>query len=824
MDITYYKKYEPVFNEWKIVREIGAGSFGKVFELERVDDFNGDIYKAALKAITIPQNESEIDSIMDSGMDEESVTAYFHGVVDEFIEEFKLMSKLEGESNIVSYKGHRVFPHENKVGWDILIQMELLTPLLKHTKEHPLGREDVISLGIDMCKALELCRRHNIIHRDIKPENIFISNNGQYKLGDFGIAKTVEKTTGGLSKKGTYTYMAPEVYKGEKYGPSVDIYSLGIVLYRYLNNNRAPFLPPPPAMVKHTDTNAALERRIVFGEEIPAPANADKALADIILKACAYKSCDRYASATEMREDLEAIAAGLAPLHAVCSDDSEATVAESCDPTVSITDSPAVIGAAVLPKDNRDISEDETVKESSEEDDSTVRMSGIVPPPAVIKKEAPVKKAPVKTPPEKKAQVAKAPEKKRKKGAAIVAAVLLVAIVSGIFLLGGPGYQEDWTEWSEKLPRGLDEDDYIIEEQLMYRSRDKQVKEAADKTDMDGWTYDGTADSGEYGAWSEWSTEKPADAEGREIETETRYRTRNLETTTGSISSKSGWTLADTTYTWGSYGSWSSWSTSKPTASDSRKVESKTQYSSRSISYTTKYTEWSSWSSWQWNRRSTSDLIKEDSRTVYGYYYFRCPYCGAHQHGYGTCWTWDGGCGRATPKEVMEWHEVWSPISWNDAGLRDWHGTTKYYTYINGELVFKWGESSPSTQYRYSTRSTYQEASYGSWSSYSDSYQSSSRTKEVRTRTVYRYCDRSKVPTYHFERWGDWSDWSDNSATATSTKQVEEQTFYRYRDKLDEKVYIYYRWSDWSDWTATPIEESDENDVESQTMYRFKSR
>ena len=172
--------------------------------------------------------------------------------------------------------------------------MELLTPLLKYTRDHAMKRDDVVRLGIDMCRALELCKRHNIIHRDIKPENIFVSNNGKYKLGDFGIARTVEKTTGGGSKKGMYTYMAPEAYKGLPYGVTVDIYSLGIVLYRYLNNNRAPFLSLPPAQISHTDANMALERRM-SGEAIPAPENADEQLAEIVLKACAYDPKARYA-------------------------------------------------------------------------------------------------------------------------------------------------------------------------------------------------------------------------------------------------------------------------------------------------------------------------------------------------------------------------------------------------------------------------------------------------------------------------------------------------------------------------------------------------
>ena len=304
MDISYYKKYEPIFGEWSIVREIGEGSFGKVFEIERRDF--GYTYKAALKAITIPQSRSEIERIADDGMGPESVTAYFRGFVQELVEEFRIMSKLKGESNIVSYEDHRVIEHTDEIGWDVFIRMELLTPLTKYAKEHGISRADVIRLGIDICSALELCRKNNIIHRDIKPENIFVSENGKFKLGDFGIAKTVEKTTGGLSKKGTYTYMAPEVYKGEAYGASVDIYSLGIVLYRFMNNNRAPFLPPYPTPIKYADRESAMARRIK-GEPLPAPANADEALSRVILKACAYKPEERYRSAADMRRDLEAL-------------------------------------------------------------------------------------------------------------------------------------------------------------------------------------------------------------------------------------------------------------------------------------------------------------------------------------------------------------------------------------------------------------------------------------------------------------------------------------------------------------------------------------
>lgn len=231
---------------------------------------------------------------------------YFYSVVEDIGRECAIMSRLKGTGNIVSYEDHAVLRHPDGIGWDILIRMELLHPLLPYVYQHPMARRDIIKLGIDICKALELCQRYNIIHRDIKPENIFISDNGDYKLGDFGIARTIERTTSGLSKKGTYSYMAPEVYIGKKYGFSVDTYSLGLVLYRMLNKNRGPFLPQPPEAITYDNREQALARR-VSGEPLPRPFYGEGRLGEIVLKACAFDPKDRYSSPQQLRQELEAI-------------------------------------------------------------------------------------------------------------------------------------------------------------------------------------------------------------------------------------------------------------------------------------------------------------------------------------------------------------------------------------------------------------------------------------------------------------------------------------------------------------------------------------
>ncbi len=301
MDINYYKQFEPIDGKWYINKELGSGAFGKVFEIERRDFSN---IKAALKVVSIPNSQSEFKSFRDDNfdMDDKSVTSYFYGFVEEFVKEFQVMSRLKGHTNIVSYEDHDVKEKKDGFGWDIFIRMELLTPMNEYFRMNTPRQSDVIKIGIDICKALEVCQKYNIIHRDIKPSNIFVSENGDFKLGDFGVARTLEKTSSGLSKKGTYTYMAPEVYKGEKYNSNVDIYSLGILMYKLLNNNMEPFRMDKT----YSDGEKALAMRM-SGEEIPTPSNAEGRLAEIVLKACRYNPKERYESPVQMRTELEKI-------------------------------------------------------------------------------------------------------------------------------------------------------------------------------------------------------------------------------------------------------------------------------------------------------------------------------------------------------------------------------------------------------------------------------------------------------------------------------------------------------------------------------------
>lgn len=274
-----------VWPEWRITDTLGKGTYGDVYEILR-DDL-GISYKCALKVLTLESYES------DPSLEE---------FVRNVSREIDMMMQLKGAPHIVTIEDYAVL-RDNGVR-TILIRMELLESVEKISRRPGgLDKREVLQMGIDICTALTTCELSNIIHRDIKPSNIFYSKKTGYKLGDFGISRTMdsihEKIS--MSSAGTIQYLAPEVYYGYKYDNTVDIYSLGISLYILLNNNLPPFCNEynlPPEQISMAMIHEANMRRL-RGERFGAPANADERLASVICAACDPDSGNRFPSASQ---------------------------------------------------------------------------------------------------------------------------------------------------------------------------------------------------------------------------------------------------------------------------------------------------------------------------------------------------------------------------------------------------------------------------------------------------------------------------------------------------------------------------------------------
>ena len=293
----------PVFwPGWEVVQKIGSGSFGAVYAIRRA--LFGDWEWAALKVISQPKDEKEYQELCDEYGDVDSVRRYLDGRLQEIYREYSLMNSLKGNTNIVCCDDFHHQPRSNGIGWDVYIKMELLTSLPQYLQTG-VSDETVIRVGMDICNALSLCETRNIIHRDIKPHNIFVSRDGHFKLGDFGIAKISDSVQPG-TQIGTFRYMAPEVYYYRPYGPQADIYSLGLVLYWMLNQHRTPILPLDGEIPGAEPVSHAAARRF-GGEVLPPPLHGSPELHRIIMKACAYDPKDRYLDPERMRRDLDAL-------------------------------------------------------------------------------------------------------------------------------------------------------------------------------------------------------------------------------------------------------------------------------------------------------------------------------------------------------------------------------------------------------------------------------------------------------------------------------------------------------------------------------------
>lgn len=293
-----------IWPKWQVEEILGEGGFGKVYKAKR-ESF-GDEQYSAIKVIQIPNNQQEVQEMEESGFTEHNIRDYFSKTVNDLVAEIKMMGKLKSASHIVSIEDYEVVEHETQFGWTIYIRMELLTNIQKHFKGKEISVNDVVKMAIDVLTALEFCHEKNIMHRDIKPANIFISEFGEYKLGDFGISREVEKTNATMSQKGTKSYMAPEMIRLGHYGKNVDLYALGLTMYELLNHGRMPFLPPWPQSFYPQEREEAMMKRLM-GEVFPEIENVGQ-LNEIIQKACDFDPKNRYQSASEMKEALNHLA------------------------------------------------------------------------------------------------------------------------------------------------------------------------------------------------------------------------------------------------------------------------------------------------------------------------------------------------------------------------------------------------------------------------------------------------------------------------------------------------------------------------------------
>jgi eukaryotic-like serine/threonine-protein kinase len=164
-----------------------------------------------------------------------------------------------------------------------------------------------LEISADICAALEFSHRHGIIHRDIKPGNVMLTQNGQVKVMDFGIARALASGATTMTQTsaviGTAQYLSPEQARGEAVDARSDVYAAGCVLFELLCGH-PPFVGDSPVSVAYQHVREDPRAPSEINRDVTPPIDA------IVLKALSKNPANRYQSAGEMRADLLRAATG----------------------------------------------------------------------------------------------------------------------------------------------------------------------------------------------------------------------------------------------------------------------------------------------------------------------------------------------------------------------------------------------------------------------------------------------------------------------------------------------------------------------------------
>ena len=797
---------------------LGEGGFGITY-IGR--DLNLDI-KVAVKEYYpngYANRSNTISPNLTSSISSEKQELFYKGR-ERFLQEARTLAKFAKEPGIVEV---RSFFEENNTAY---IVMEFLEgkDLKEFLKEKgTLTPEHTLRLLMPVIQALKKIHEQGLIHRDISPDNIRITDDG-VKLLDFGAARNVSS----IANKSLSVMLKPGYAPEEQYrskgvqGPWTDIYALCATIYKCITG-----ITPDDSTQRS------------FYDELKAPSalgiKIDPVIEAALLKGLNVFQVDRYQNIEDFLNGLRGISKN--------EDDDRKTIYG---------------GNAVV--------EDDIATEYHEISSDNVKSS--VPSCDLIhhKTEMNEKAEPVETDDKQNTDNFHKNQLKKNIKKIVLCGIAFVVLVIGVILLlhscpkqktatpnsttsseetssspsdqntGVP--QTDWSTWQDNLPDYVTDENYEIEEQMLYRSRTQETTSSTTQSTMDGWELYHTANgSGDYGSWTSWSTQKVTASETREVETQKQYRYRTKETTTSSAATKSGWELYNTTYTWGSYGNWSNWSTSAVSASDSRQIETKIQYSYRDKETTTSSN--SSLSGWTlydttygaWGNAQTtttkpteSDTLRITATTQTGWGYYH--YCNYYYNG-GSNWNVDS----IQHGNPSYWHGYTSSIalpavSFSDQGGQQAYGGTGSGAHHCDYNFYIWFRNPGADTYTYTyetrTKTNHFYKWSDKWSSWSDTAVSGSANRDVKTQTLYRYRDREQIPTYHFWRWGTWSSWSAEAISETNDRAVETATHYRYRDKVTETTYYFRKWSDWSEYSEVVVTPAETTEVETKTQYRFK--
>ena len=259
---------------------------------------SGECY--VLKHMSIPASDAQVRALILSGIckDDKDALAYYTALVYDMKRELELGQKLTETGCFAGALDFQIEPKEHSIGYEVYILQELQLPLNELIDRNGMTHLRAINLAIDLCDAIIACREAGYLFLNIKPENIFLIPSGKFLLGDMGLVALEDLDYASIPDEYISAFSAPEL-SALTANPNltVDMYALGMVLYRIYNGNHNPF--------EDENTNEAMANTLrLSGKPLPTPIYADYELSGIITKACATRIENRFFSPEEMKEAL----------------------------------------------------------------------------------------------------------------------------------------------------------------------------------------------------------------------------------------------------------------------------------------------------------------------------------------------------------------------------------------------------------------------------------------------------------------------------------------------------------------------------------------
>lgn len=240
-----------------------------------------------VKIIDIPASQTQLDALLLTGAypDEQSAQGYFKDLADDVEKEVKILQELSALEGFLPYEGWQTVAMNDAVGYKVYLLGTYKRTLEKQFVREPLTHLNAVNLGLDLCASLAVCRRAGYLYVDLKPGNIYVTADKEFRIGDIGFVRLDSLLYASLPDKYRSAYTAPELADAfSSLNTTVDIYSVGLILYQVFNNGVLPEI---------TDTGM-----------LPPPEYADYEMSEIILKACAKDPAERWQDPVAMGQAL----------------------------------------------------------------------------------------------------------------------------------------------------------------------------------------------------------------------------------------------------------------------------------------------------------------------------------------------------------------------------------------------------------------------------------------------------------------------------------------------------------------------------------------